>query len=83
MANPDGSMDGWAALQHQGPEEGFTPEEPLSSGLSPAAAGRQTDGRHEERGCNNGRRTTAKDRRRDEPSASGGHQALMSGGETD
>ena len=38
MANPDGSMDGWAALQHQGPEEGFTPEEPLSSGLSPAAA---------------------------------------------
>ena len=61
MANPDGSMDGWAALQHQGPEE------PLSSGLSPAAAGRQTDGRHEERGCN----------------ASGGHQALMSEGETD
>ena len=78
MANPDGSMDGWAALQHQGPEE------PLSSGLSPAAAGRQTDGRHEERGCNNGRRTTAKeDKRRDEPSASGGHQALMSEGETD
>ena len=38
MANPDGSMDGWAALQHQGPEE------PLSSGLSPAAA----DGRHED-----------------------------------
>ena len=37
MANPDGSMDGWAALQHQGPEE------PLSSGLSPAAADRQTD----------------------------------------
>ena len=64
MANPDGSMDGWAALQHQGPEE------PLSSGLSPAAA--ETDGRHEERGCNNGRRTTAKDRRRDEPSTSGG-----------
>ena len=54
MANPDGSMDGWAALQHQGPEE------PLSSGLSPAAAGRQTDGRHEERGCINGRHTTAK-----------------------
>jgi len=60
MANPDGSMDGWAALQHQGPEEGFTPEEPLSSGLSPAAA-EEADGRHEERGCNNGRRTTAKD----------------------
>ena len=77
MANPDGSMDGWAALQHQ------RPEEPLSSGLSPAAAGRQADGRHEERGCNNGRRTTAKDRRRDEPSASGGHQAWMSKGETD
>ena len=37
MANPDGSMDRWAALQHQGPEE------PLSSGLSPAAADRQTD----------------------------------------
>ena len=78
MANPDGSMDGWAALQHQGPEE------PLSSGLSPAAAGRQTDGRHEERGCINGRHTTAKvDSRRDVPSASGGHQAWMPKGETD
>ena len=54
------------------------------SGLSPAAAGRQTDGRHEERGCINGRHTTAKvDSRRDVPSASGGHQAWMPKGETD